>query len=505
MKLWPIALVGLVFAAGCGKGSGDAADEAEPKVTVTVEAVQAQTRNIRDLLEVPGSLVVSQGGSAKLSPQAPGRLTHVYAREGDRVHKGQLLATVDTKVQTSQAASASAASEAAQAQAAQSELAYAAAEADQEANVRNAKIALDSAKLDRQNAVTQAEIAYSGARADLAKTRAGARPQEIAQAEQAEVQAHVARDKAQSDLDRSKRLAAEGFVSQKDLEAAQAALQTADSALKSAQASLSLTKAGARPEDLRSAELRAAAARDALSSARSLADKKVAQAELALHQAKQARLNVSAKRLDVVANQKVASQKQADLAAASATADLGRIVAPYDGTVVRRALGPGDFADTTTPVLEIIESGAHKDFLGSLPAAQTSQIRVGMSAFVGSSPGRVVSISPVDPTTGLSNVRIAGAFTGAAGTFLSAELVLRTDDRVVAVPKQAVVDRDGKPVVFAVQGDKAKMVPVTTGPVDGDYIEIRSGVRTGESLVKVGQYELADGASIKLAAAEKSD
>src|SRR4051812_46540093 len=103
MKISP-----LVFVAGlivCGCGSPPAQDTtAEP--VVTVESVPAVRRDMRKLLEVQGSLVSSQGGSAKLTPQVAGRIAQVYVKEGDNVSQGQLLARVDVQVQSAQQQSA---------------------------------------------------------------------------------------------------------------------------------------------------------------------------------------------------------------------------------------------------------------------------------------------------------------------------------------------------------------------------------------------------------------
>src|SRR5207253_5099941 len=123
-----------------------------------------------------------------------------------------------------------------------------------------------------------------------------------------------------------------------------------------------------------------------------------------------AQANVAAKRQEVAANQSLAKQKQADLAEASATTSLGEIRAPFAGQVVRRALNPGDFADTTSPVLEIVGSGSQPDFVGALTAEDASKIHPGMPAQIGSQLGRVSSVSPADPQPGLSNVRVVGAF-----------------------------------------------------------------------------------------------
>jgi HlyD family secretion protein len=52
----------------------------------------------------------------------------------------------------------------------------------------------------------------------------------------------------------------------------------------------------------------------------------------------------------------------------------------------------------------------------------------------------------------------------------------------VAIPPAAVVDRDGKKVVFVVSGDKVVQRPVSLGAKLGDMVEVVSGVKAGEKI-----------------------
>ncbi len=370
----------MVASIGCSKNAAPAADQATDKPAVAVELADVVVKPIRKLIALNGSFAPAQGNTAKLTPAVAGRLKLVLAKEGDQVTEDQLLATLDTRVQKSQQSSANAALEAAQAQSVQSQLSYQAALADQQATVRNARIALEQAQLQRDGDVTQADLAYEAARADLAKTRAGARPQEIAQAHQATVQAQAARDRAASENRRNQELAPSGYVSRRQLEDAQTALATAESALAAAQASESLVRAGARPEELRATEARTAAARNALSSARTIGGQRVAAAAATLRQAEAAELAVQAKQKDVQATQATARQRASDAAVAAATTQLSEVRAPFNGRISRRFLNPGDPADPTTPVFETVRAGGATDFVAGVLPSDAQQIRPGMQA-----------------------------------------------------------------------------------------------------------------------------
>lgn len=465
-----------------------AADEDATPANVKVETAVAKAKPVRELLPVDGQFVVAEGSSARLAPVAAGKVQVVLVREGDQVHRGQRLAVLDMRVQLEQSQSALSAQAASQAQARQSDASLRAAKADQENQVRIAQSALETAIAERDSDVKQAEL-------DLRKIQSGARPEEVAQAEQAVTQARISRDKAKADRDRDARLAKEGYVSGQQADSSRATFDLADSALKQAQAQLSLVKQGARVEERLAAE-------EKLKSAKTLGDRKVEQARLGLRQAQEAALGVEAKSQEAASARLNAEQKQADARAAMATAATGEIRAPYDGVIVRRILNPGDSADPSNPVLEIAAKGYSMDFLGQLSTTDAAKVSTGMSVeFSGDEPflGRVVSVGIASSGGGLAPVRVrVNGAKGSVGAFQTAKIVLRTISQAVTVPKACVVTRDGKSTLFLAEDGKAKLTEVKVGPTDGDLIAILSGVKAGQNVILVGQYELADGTTIEV-------
>jgi RND family efflux transporter MFP subunit len=71
-----------------------------------------------------------------------------------------------------------------------------------------------------------------------------------------------------------------------------------------------------------------------------------------------------------------------------------------------------------------------------------------------------------------------------------------TKPRLV-VPKAAVRTEAGQSVVFVVRENRAERRAVTTGPADGEEIEIVSGLNAGERIVVEGVSGLADGARVQ--------
>ena len=66
---------------------------------------------------------------------------------------------------------------------------------------------------------------------------------------------------------------------------------------------------------------------------------------------------------------------------------------------------------------------------------------------------------------------------------------------VAAVQPGAIVEREGKKVVFAIRDDRAKAVEVTTGGKIGDLVEVR-GLKPGERLVLAPNGKVQDGTAV---------
>jgi RND family efflux transporter MFP subunit len=72
----------------------------------------------------------------------------------------------------------------------------------------------------------------------------------------------------------------------------------------------------------------------------------------------------------------------------------------------------------------------------------------------------------------------------------------------VLVPASAIVQRDGKNVVFALDNDRARLKPVTPGQTYND-LRLVEGIGSGTKVVKQPQTEMADGAKVEIKAAAK--
>jgi RND family efflux transporter MFP subunit len=81
--------------------------------------------------------------------------------------------------------------------------------------------------------------------------------------------------------------------------------------------------------------------------------------------------------------------------------------------------------------------------------------------------------------------------------FLEREVTGEEESPRTSVNPAALVSRNGKQSVFVVKDDRAVETPVTIGAKIGDGIEVREGVKPGETVVVNPPKNLKNGAAVK--------
>jgi HlyD family secretion protein len=69
---------------------------------------------------------------------------------------------------------------------------------------------------------------------------------------------------------------------------------------------------------------------------------------------------------------------------------------------------------------------------------------------------------------------------------------------MLVIPSTAVVNRDGKLVVFVVKNNIAMQVQVTTGQQFDSFIEIKSGLKSGDQVIDIVTDKIKDGLKVKV-------
>lgn len=193
---------------------------------------------------------------------------------------------------------------------------------------------------------------------------------------------------------------------------------------------------------------------------------------------------------------------QTELAAAKVDQTLLRGEAPMTGTLVQFDAKPGEAADSTKALAEIVDLDRLVVAL-RIPRAEVMDIELGqrvrLSAGTEDAPitSSITFISPlVDSATDTVLVRTAlpKEVKLGPGSFMTARIAVQESKDKLAVPTAAVyTDNEGESTVSVVSGDIARRVVVKTGLHQDDLIEIEGeGISAGAMVVTVGSYGLPE-------------
>jgi RND family efflux transporter MFP subunit len=199
----------------------------------------------------------------------------------------------------------------------------------------------------------------------------------------------------------------------------------------------------------------------------------------------------------------------AKAAAALAERDYRNTIvkAPFDGVIQSRSLDLGDFAENGHPVCSI---ATHKKLrvLVPFPEKLAGQIKAGL---------KVKLISPVAPDTvvettigevkpavsNLSKSLVAVIFVDNPGDWIpgasvNAEVITKVVNDAILVDRVSVVKRPAGNVVYVLNSETVKEVPVEIGRIEGTEVQLLKGINAGAKVVTDGAYYLSDGAAVAI-------
>lgn len=209
---------------------------------------------------------------------------------------------------------------------------------------------------------------------------------------------------------------------------------------------------------------------------------------------------------------------RANLKVAEVSFDQTLIRAPFDGVVLTKNANVGDnitpfssAMDTKGAVVTIadmstleVEADVAESSLGRISVGQPCEIQLDAvpdTRFAG-----VVNriVPTVDRAKATVMVKIGFVDRdqrvlpdmSAKVAFLEREVAAEDRKPVTAVPQQAVVERDGMKVVFAVKDGRAVRTKIEIGRALGDLIEV-SGIQAGEKIVLTPLDKVGDGTRVK--------
>jgi multidrug efflux pump subunit AcrA (membrane-fusion protein) len=401
-----VVSAGLLLMAGCGKQDAGAGMSKKPPL---VKVVPARKETLTDWLEVTGDVVATN--AVTISATVEGPIAFCPWREGDTVEKGGRLVQIDRPIYRE-----------------------------------------DVQAMDAALAVAQARLA------DL---KAGARPEEIAQATEAVTQLENCTGFAESDMKRIEQMVTSGSLPGEALEKARVAYVKCRTQLVAAQEKLQMLKAGPT--------VTAIAVQEAL-----------------------------------------VKEAAARLEKAKATLAECTVSAPFASVITRVYVRPGDLATAKAPLLDLMEKNSLVVRVG-IPESSSAAVREGAAVKVtfDALPGREfeASVSRIYPDldpktrTRLIEVSVAPDIGVAPGMFARAAVAVQTVKDAVIVPDSAVLTTpQGGRIAFVVNDGKAALRRVKTGLEASGRLQIVEGIQAGEQVIVAGHEMLKDGAPVRLPA-----
>ncbi len=205
---------------------------------------------------------------------------------------------------------------------------------------------------------------------------------------------------------------------------------------------------------------------------------------------------------------------EASLALANARLAKTEIKAPFSGVIGLRSVSVGDYVKEGADMVNLESIDALKvDF--RVPEVYLRQVSVGqtlevsLDALPGKTyEGKVFAINPLVDAAGRAIViRAQVKNTDTAlrpGMFARVRLITQAVDEALVLPEQALVPQGEEQFVFRVVDGKANRVKVVTGQRRDGMVEIVSGLAAGDLVVNAGQLKLRDGSPVSIAGGGKA-
>lgn len=248
------------------------------------------------------------------------------------------------------------------------------------------------------------------------------------------------------------------------------------------------------------------------------AERKIAQANLQLSQARLSRAqglykkNLGSK--EVYDETLAAIRKdEASLSQANEKLSKTRITAPFTGIVGLRNISVGDYVQPGMTLVNLeminplkVDFQVPEQFLPSLQ--NEAKILVTVDVYPEKEfTGKVYAMDPKinENSRGIKVRAIVENPEGLLrpGNFARIKLVLHETSMVV-IPEKALVKTSNSNVVYVVEEGKAKVIPVSLGPRYKEKLGITLGLNGSEEIITAGQLKLQEGAPVmKLPEPEK--
>ncbi|MBP9511296.1 MAG: efflux RND transporter periplasmic adaptor subunit [Bacteroidales bacterium] len=198
---------------------------------------------------------------------------------------------------------------------------------------------------------------------------------------------------------------------------------------------------------------------------------------------------------------------EADIKLLEARISETELRAPFDGIIGLRLISEGAYATTQTPLARLVKISPLKlEF--SIPERYAGDVSPGFPvkfSIDGISKEFQADVYAIDPKIEINTrtIVVRAYYPNKneelkPGRFTSVSLLLSQIDNAVAVPSEALIPEMNGVKVFVFRNGKAEQVRVTTGLRTESQIEIKSGLKFGDTLLTTAILQLRQGIPVKL-------
>ncbi len=187
-------------------------------------------------------------------------------------------------------------------------------------------------------------------------------------------------------------------------------------------------------------------------------------------------------------------QRRAELAIAEQRLKDTEITAPFDGVVVERRAGRGDYLDTGAPIATLARVDPLR-LVAMVPERVATAVTIGQRvrfSIAGTKETLETRVQRVSSVLDSRNraLRIEADVPNPdgklkAGAFTEASLIVEEHARAVLIPSAAIRSFAGFDKVLVIADGKIAEHRVTLGTKRGDEVEVTTGVAAGERIVAV--------------------
>lgn len=472
--------------------------ETAQRLGIKLEPVKKQQLDVG--IKTTGQIETLPDQKVEVTAPLTSKVVELLVKPGSKVKKGQPVAVVASPelVELRVGSLEKQADAQAAMQKAQADLKLAKENLERQQQISDAEIAQALAQLNAAQAQYNRDLALVNQRGVLKVAQENLkRQQQIANAEIAQATTEVA--VAQEQYDRDQELVEKGALPRRQMLESQAKLERAKAELARAKSLPQVVQAESEVKraevdlplrELRNSQSRVAEVQAQLKRVETRRDVLEAQAQL---KRAQSDVEVAQSRLNLSKNTYETRLQQ--LGTTANAKGLVTITAPISGTVADRNVSQGQsLQDAGGKLMTIVNDGRvfavaniYEKDLDKVKNGQRVRVKVaslpnqtfeGRIAQIGTAVQGETRVVPVQAELNNSSGSLK------PGMFTQLEVITdKTASSLLAIPTSAIVDANGKKLIYVQNGNAFQPTEVTLGQTSGDMVEVKTGLFEGDMIV----------------------